>query len=90
MASSLAEQPGCEFDEGLSGAFIRTGADKQTTVAGVYAAGDAARSGTTPPGPLPMELQRESRPTDHLLCVSPYVALELRRINLYETKASDV
>ncbi len=45
MASSLAEQLGCEFDEGPSGAFIRTGADKQTTVAGVYAAGDAARSG---------------------------------------------
>jgi thioredoxin reductase len=45
MASSLAEQLGCEFDEGPSGAFIRTGADKQTTVSGVYAAGDAARSG---------------------------------------------
>jgi len=45
MASSLAEQLGCEFDEGPSGAFIRTGADKQTTVSGVYAAGDAARPG---------------------------------------------
>ena len=45
MASSIAEQLGCEFDEGPSGAFIRTGADKQTTVWGVYAAGDAARPG---------------------------------------------
>ena len=45
MASSLAEQLGCEFDEGPSGAFIRTGADKQTSVWGVYAAGDAARPG---------------------------------------------
>jgi len=45
MASPLAEQLGCEFDEGPSGPFIRTGADKQTTVSGVYAAGDAARAG---------------------------------------------
>ena len=45
MASPLAEQLGCEFEEGPSGAFIRTGADKQTTVPGVYAAGDAARPG---------------------------------------------
>ena len=45
MASPLAEQLGCEFDEGPSGAFIRTGTDKQTTVSGVYAAGDAARAG---------------------------------------------
>ena len=45
MASPLAEQLGCEFDEGPSGPCIRTGADKQTTVAGVYAAGDAARAG---------------------------------------------
>jgi len=45
MASPLAEQLGCEFDDGPSGPFIRTGADKQTTVPGVYAAGDAARAG---------------------------------------------
>ena len=45
MSSALAEQLGCEFDEGPSGPFIRTGADKQTTVHGVYAAGDAARPG---------------------------------------------
>ena len=43
--ASLAEQLGCEFDEGPAGRFIRTGADKQTTVSGVYAAGDAARPG---------------------------------------------
>jgi thioredoxin reductase len=45
MASPLAEQLGCEFEDGPSGPFIRTGADKQTTVRGVYAAGDAARPG---------------------------------------------
>jgi thioredoxin reductase len=45
MASPLAEQFGCEFEEGPSGPFIRTGADKQTTIRGVYAAGDAARPG---------------------------------------------
>ena len=45
MTSPLAEQLGCEFDEGPSGPFIRTGADKQTSVTGVYAAGDAARAG---------------------------------------------
>jgi thioredoxin reductase len=45
MASPLAEQLGCELEEGPSGPFIRTGPDKQTTVKGVYAAGDAARAG---------------------------------------------
>jgi thioredoxin reductase len=45
MTSPLAEQLGCEFEEGPAGPFIRTGADKQTTVQGVYAAGDAARAG---------------------------------------------
>lgn len=45
MASPLAEQLGCEFEQGPSGPFIRTGTDKQTTVRGVYAAGDAARPG---------------------------------------------
>jgi thioredoxin reductase len=45
MASPLAEQLGCEFEEGPSGPFIHTGTDKQTTVRGVYAAGDAARPG---------------------------------------------
>ena len=45
MSSPLAEQLGCESDEGPSGLFVRTGDDKQTTVRGVYAAGDAARPG---------------------------------------------
>ena len=43
MASSLGEQLGCEFDTGVFGPVIRTDAQKATTVAGVYAAGDAAR-----------------------------------------------
>src|SRR4029434_4866397 len=34
--------------------------------------------GTTPPGPLPTELQRESRRTNQFLCVSPHVAPDLR------------
>ena len=45
MASPLAEQLGCLFEDGPSGPFIRTDVDKQTTVHGVYAAGDAARPG---------------------------------------------
>ena len=43
MASPLAEQLGCEFDEGPLGPLIRTDARKQTTVPGVFAAGDATR-----------------------------------------------
>jgi thioredoxin reductase len=43
MASPLAGQLGCEFDAGPFGPVIRTDVGKQTTVAGVYAAGDAAR-----------------------------------------------
>jgi thioredoxin reductase len=45
MASPLAEQLGCAFDDGPSGPYIRTDASKLTTVPGVYAAGDAARPG---------------------------------------------
>ena len=45
MASPLAEQLGCKFEDGPSGPFISTADDKQTTVNGVYAAGDAARPG---------------------------------------------
>lgn len=41
MASPLAAQLGCAFDEGPFGPFIRVDEQKQTTVAGVYAAGDA-------------------------------------------------
>jgi thioredoxin reductase len=43
MASPLAEQLGCAFDESPYGPMIRTDDRKQTTVAGVFAAGDAAR-----------------------------------------------
>lgn len=43
MASPLAHQLGCAFEETPMGAIIQTGPDKQTSTAGVYAAGDAAR-----------------------------------------------
>ena len=42
QASPLAEQLGCALDEGPSGGHLRVDDWKQTTVAGVYAAGDAA------------------------------------------------
>ena len=42
MASPLAKQLGCEFDEGPIGPVIRVDDWKQTTVPGVFAAGDAA------------------------------------------------
>ncbi|GKT20758.1 NAD(P)/FAD-dependent oxidoreductase [Acidovorax sp. SUPP3334] len=45
MASPLAEQLGCAFDEGMSGPMIRVDATQQTTVPGVFAAGDAAMPG---------------------------------------------
>ena len=43
MTSPFAEQLGCAFDETPVGAIVRTDMWKQTTVAGVYAAGDNAR-----------------------------------------------
>jgi thioredoxin reductase len=43
MASALAEQLGCAFDDGPFGPVIRTDARKETSVSGVFAAGDAAR-----------------------------------------------
>jgi thioredoxin reductase len=43
MASPLAEQLGCAFEEGPFGPIIRTDAWKETTVPGVFAAGDIAR-----------------------------------------------
>lgn len=43
LNSPLAEQLGCAVDEGMLGPTIRTDAMKETTVPGVYAAGDAAR-----------------------------------------------
>lgn len=42
MASPLAEQLGCALNDGFVGPFIRTDEWKQTTVPGVFAAGDAA------------------------------------------------
>ncbi len=42
MASPLAEQLGCEFDEGPLGPVIRVDDMKQTSVPGVFAAGDAS------------------------------------------------
>ena len=42
MASPLAEALGCAFEEGPMGPYIRVDEWKQTTVPGVYAAGDAA------------------------------------------------
>ncbi|MBN9025891.1 MAG: NAD(P)/FAD-dependent oxidoreductase [Rhizobiales bacterium] len=43
MASPIAEQLGCAFEEGILGPVILTDAMKMTTVPGVYAAGDIAR-----------------------------------------------
>ena len=42
MASPLAEQLGCAFEEGATGPYVRVDDWKQTTVPGVYAAGDAS------------------------------------------------
>jgi thioredoxin reductase len=44
MASPLAERLGCAFDETPFGAIVRTDARKETTIPGVYCAGDAARA----------------------------------------------
>lgn len=43
MASPLAERLGCAFDDGPFGPVVRTDARKETTLPGVYCAGDAAR-----------------------------------------------
>jgi thioredoxin reductase len=43
-SSPLAEQLGCAFDEGPMGPFVRTDGFKETTIAGVFAGGDAARA----------------------------------------------
>jgi thioredoxin reductase len=43
LNSPIAEQLGCVLDEGPFGAVIRTDEKKQTSVPGVYAAGDIAR-----------------------------------------------
>lgn len=44
MASPLAGQLGCAFEEGPTGPYIRTDAMQQTSVPGVFACGDAARA----------------------------------------------
>ncbi|MDQ3998413.1 MAG: NAD(P)/FAD-dependent oxidoreductase [Gemmatimonadota bacterium] len=44
MASPLAERLGCAFDDGPFGPIVRTDARKETTLPGVYCAGDAARA----------------------------------------------
>ncbi|WP_322417690.1 NAD(P)/FAD-dependent oxidoreductase [Mesorhizobium huakuii] len=44
MASPLAEQLGCGFTDGLLGPMIAVDDRQQTTIPGVYAAGDAARA----------------------------------------------
>jgi len=44
VASPLAGQLGCQFDESPNGTFIRTTMLKETTVPGVFACGDAARA----------------------------------------------
>jgi len=47
MASPIAEQLGCAFDQGPLGLFIRTDDSRQTTVPAVFAAGDAMRAAST-------------------------------------------
>lgn len=42
MASPLAQQLGCAFEEGMQGAVIQVDGMQQTSVPGVFAAGDAA------------------------------------------------
>jgi thioredoxin reductase len=42
LASPLAEQLGCAIEHGPTGPFIRVDSFQQTSVAGIYAAGDAA------------------------------------------------
>lgn len=42
VASSLAEQLGCAFEDGPTGAFIQVDALRETSVPGVFACGDAA------------------------------------------------
>lgn len=42
VTSPLAEQLGCAFEDGMTGAYIRVDPMQQTSVPGVFAAGDAA------------------------------------------------
>jgi thioredoxin reductase len=45
LNSEIAQQLGCELEEGPFGRIIRTDPQKMTTVPGVYAAGDITRGG---------------------------------------------
>ncbi len=47
LNSEIAQQLGCELDDAPFGPVIRTDAEKMTTVAGVYAAGDIVRGAHT-------------------------------------------
>jgi len=47
MASPIAEQLGCAFEQGPLGPFIRTDDSRQTTVPAVFAAGDAMRAASS-------------------------------------------
>jgi thioredoxin reductase len=47
LNSGIAEQLGCELEEGFFGPIIRTDAEKMTTVPRVYAAGDITRAAHT-------------------------------------------
>jgi thioredoxin reductase len=47
MASPIAEQLGCAFEQGPLGPFIRTDEGRQTTVPAVFAAGDAMRAASS-------------------------------------------
>lgn len=47
MASPIAAQLGCAFDEGPLGPYIRTDEGRQTTVPGVFAGGDAMRAASS-------------------------------------------
>lgn len=49
VASPIAGQLGCEFEEGPMGPFIRTDGSQATSVAGVFACGDAARAAGSVP-----------------------------------------
>lgn len=44
LASPLAQRLGCEIEQGALGPMVKTNALKETSVSGVYAAGDAARA----------------------------------------------
>lgn len=44
LGSALPEQLGCALEQGPTGSYLRIGATMETTVAGVFACGDAARA----------------------------------------------